>query len=619
MAHEDSHPDGHGREIHYEKKASLGEFVSLVAGTKPSIPALAVALCLSLVSTAGSLVVPLLTKGVINGLSKQSLTSLDFGKVLLIALAFLLQAGGGALSSYLLAKTGQGVVAALRERLWRKQLSLPVPYFDRFGSGPLVSRMTNDTAVVKNFITENMTSLVSGAITAVGALFFLFYLDWKMSLLMLAAIPLAVLAMVPLGRTMRKVGKKTMDENAALTSILARVLSEIRLVKASNAEKREFGEGKGAIDRLYAFGVREGTVTALVGPLMGLVMMALLVLIVGYGGARVASGALGAGDLVAFILYLIQVIMPVTMMTNAVNQLQKARGATQSIVELLREKEEPRSGAAPSSVRGSLRFEDLCFSYLEGEPVIRHLDFGLEPGTVAAIVGPSGAGKTTVFALLERFYEPDSGRIVLDGLPLADWAPEALRSHIGYVPQDSPLMSGSVRDNLVYGVSRAPSEAEIRQAARVAYADAFIEDLPKAYDTEVGERGVKLSGGQRQRIAIARAVLRDPAILMLDEATSSLDSEAEEQVQLAMGNLMKGRTTLVIAHRLSTVVDADLILFLEAGRLTGSGRHEELLESHALYRSFAVRQFRLDPEALATLASGGYADGGERLALAGAG
>ncbi|HUX37637.1 MAG TPA: ABC transporter ATP-binding protein [Rectinemataceae bacterium] len=599
MAHEGGHPSEHGRDIKYESKASLGEFISLVAGTKPSIPSLAVALGLSLVSTAGGLVVPLLTKGVVNGLSSQSLASLDFGKALLIGLAFLLQAGGGALSSYLLARIGQGVVASLRERLWRKQLVLPVSYFDRYGSGPLVSRMTNDTAVVKNFITENMTSLVSGAISAVGAIFFLFYLDWKMSLLMLAAIPLAVLAILPLGKTMMKVARKTMDENAVLTSILARVLSEIRLVKASNAEEREFREGKGAIDRLYSFGVKEGTVNSLVGPLMSLILMALLVLVVGYGGARVASGALSAGDLVAFILYLIQVVVPVTMLTNAVNQLQKARGATQSIVELLGEKEEQRGGISPSPVRGALSFRDLSFSYRPGEPVIRHLDFELEPGTVAAIVGPSGAGKTTLFALLERFYEADSGAILLDGLPLCDWAPEALRSQLGYVPQDSPLMSGSIRDNLVYGVPRAPTEAEIREAARIAYAEAFIEALPRGYDTEVGERGVKLSGGQRQRIAIARAVLRDPAILMLDEATSSLDSEAEEQVQHAMQNLMKGRTTLVIAHRLSTVVDADRILFLEAGELTGTGRHEELLESHALYRSFALRQFRLDPAALA--------------------
>jgi ATP-binding cassette subfamily B protein AbcA/BmrA len=332
---------------------------------------------------------------------------------------------------------------------------------------------------------------------------------------------------------------------------------------------------------------------------MSLVLMALLVLIVGYGGARVASGALTAGDLVAFILYLIQIVLPVTMLTNAVNQLQKARGATQSIIALLGAPEEAMEGGeAVVRTDEAIRFEDVSFSYKAGESVLKGLSFSLEPGSVTAIVGPSGAGKTTVFSLLERFYEPDSGRILLGDRPIKDYGLSSWRARIGYVPQDSPLMAGSIRDNLGYGSTRALSEPEIREAAAMAYADEFIERLPEGYDTDVGERGVKLSGGQRQRIAIARALLRDPAILMLDEATSSLDSAAEEWVQEAMDNLMRGRTTLVIAHRLSTVVDADRILFLEGGEITGAGSHEELLASHRLYRSFAVRQFRIPAESV---------------------
>jgi ATP-binding cassette subfamily B protein AbcA/BmrA len=590
-------PEHHGgrfeEEIKYEEKASLKDFIGLVAGTKPNKGSLALALGLSLISTAGALVVPMLTKGIVNSLSASGLGSMDPGKGVLIALAFLLQAGGAALSGFLLAKVGQGVVASLRERLWRKQLALEVPYFDASGSGPLVSRMTNDATIVRNFITENLSSLATGLISAAGALFFLFYLDWHMSLVMLVSVPVAVLIMRPLGNLMMKVARRTMDENAKLTTILSRVLSEIRLVKASNAEAREYGEGKKAIDRLYVFGVKEGKITALVGPAMSFVMMALLVIIVGYGGARVASKALSAGDLVAFILYLIQIIMPVTMLTNAVNQLQKARGATQSIIALLRAPEEPREGAPLDRAPGAIRFEDVNFSYGRGKRVLRNVSFGLRPGSVTAIVGPSGAGKTTVFSLLERFYRPDSGRILIDGSPIEDFSLESWRARIGYVPQDSPLMAGSIRDNLTYGMAREVGDEEVRAAARMAFADDFIEALPAGYLTDVGERGVKLSGGQRQRIAIARAILRDPAILMLDEATSSLDSTTEECVQLAMDNLMRGRTTLVIAHRLSTVVDADRIIFLEAGEITGEGTHEELMESHSLYRSFAVRQFRI--------------------------
>jgi ATP-binding cassette subfamily B protein AbcA/BmrA len=590
-----------GPELKYEKKASFKELFGLVAATKPSPAALGVALGLSLAATLGGLLVPLLTKGVVNGLSAASLSavsSLSVGKALLIGLAFLLQAGAGALSSYLLAKLGQGVVSSLRDRLWKKQLALKVSYFDASGSGPLLSRMTNDASVLRGFITDNLTALVSGSLSALGAACFLFYIDWKMSLVILAAVPVAFLVIVPLGRTMMKVARKTMDENANLTATLSRVLSEIRLVKASNAEEREYGQGKSAIDRLFGFGVKEGTISAITGPIVSLVMMALLVLIVGYGGARVASGALTAGDLVAFILYLIQIVMPVTMLANAVNQLQKARGATQSIIDLLKEPEEPKGGKRLERADEAIRFEEISFSYKEGEPVLKALSFELEPGSVTAIVGPSGAGKTTLFSLLERFYEPDSGQILLGGRPIGEYSLPSWRARIGYVLQDSPLMAGTIRDNLVYGCEIAPDGKEIERAARMAYADEFIAKLPQGYETEVGERGVKLSGGQRQRIAIARALLRDPDLLMLDEATSNLDSAAEEWVQEAMENLMRGRTTLVIAHRLSTVIDADRILFLDGGELTGSGSHEELLEGHSLYRSFAARQFRIPADRL---------------------
>jgi ATP-binding cassette subfamily B protein AbcA/BmrA len=574
-------------------KASLGAFARLIGSTKPSVPALGLALFLSAASTIGGLIVPILTKGLVNGFSLSSVGAANIG---LIAAAFLVQAAAGALSGYLLARAGQGVVATLREKLWRKELAFPVAGCDKEGSGALVSRMINDTAVVKGFITDNLAGFVGGVISIVGAIGFLLYLNWRMTLIILAALPVAALVLVPIGAFMSKLARKTMNENASFTGILSRVLSEIRLVKSSNAEEREFQAGKAAIGRLRAFGVREGAAMALIGPIMSLVMMSLLVLVIGYGGSQVASGALTAGDLVAFILYLFQVIMPVAMISQAITQLQKARGATESIIRLLGAPEERASeGIALERVDEAIRFRDICFSYEPGKSVLRSLSFDLEPGSVTAIVGPSGGGKTTVFSLLERFYEPDTGSIRLGDRPIGDYSLASWRGRIGYVSQDSPLMAGTVRDNLCYGVDAriAGDEAKIREAARAAYADEFIERLPKGYDTEVGERGVKLSGGQRQRIAIARALLRDPAILMLDEATSSLDSDSEAWVQRALENLMRGRTTLVIAHRLSTVLDADRILFLEGGELTGQGSHEELLESHELYRSFAERQFRL--------------------------
>ena len=302
---------------------------------------------------------------------------------------------------------------------------------------------------------------------------------------------------------------------------------------------------------------------------------------------------MSAGSLVAFILYLIQIVMPITMITTFFTQLQKARGATESITALLDEPEETEVGLSVPAGQHTVELSDLGFGYASGATVLKGVSFSLVPGTVTALVGPSGAGKTTVFSLLERFYPPTEGTIRLDGAPIDSFSLSDWRRSIGYVPQDSPLLSGTIRENLLYGVDRAVSREELEQAARDANAHEFISALPNGYETDVGERGVKLSGGQRQRIAIARALLRNPSLLLLDEATSSLDSASESAVQEALGRLMEGRTTLVIAHRLSTVIDADQILFLEGGVITGRGTHRELLAEHALYRSFAAQQLRI--------------------------
>lgn len=582
------------------KAASFKSFLNLILATRPSLPLLATALVLSLGSTVVSLVVPMFTKSMVDGFS---LSSLNFTQLALIGVAFALQAGAGSLSLYLLTLVGQRIVVGIRDRLWKKQLALPVRYFDAHGSGDLISRMANDTTAVKALITENLSGFVSGLIAFVGAVCLLLFLNWKMTLVMLIALPIGIGALVPLGRTMRRIAMGTMNENAKFTAILAQVLSEIRLVKSSNAEPREYRKGRATVDRLYELGLKDGRIQALIGPMMSLIFMGLLVLVVGYGGLLVSSGQLTAGALVAFILYLIQAIIPIAQITGFITQLQKARGATQSIIELLEIPEEkPEEGLPLDSARQPIRFERVNFSYVPGEPVSRDMSFTLEPGSVTAIVGPSGGGKTTLFNLLERFYEPDSGSIRVDSRPLNEFSLASWRRRLGYVPQECPIMAGTIRENIVYGLEREPSEEEVIEAARMAYADGFIRELPRGYDTEVGERGVKLSGGQRQRIAIARALLRDPDILMLDEATSSLDSASEHYVRLALENLMRGRTTLVIAHRLSTVVDADRILFIEKGRLTGSGTHAELLESHELYRTFAERQLSLGDRAEALVA-----------------
>ncbi|MDU0332690.1 ABC transporter ATP-binding protein [Paenibacillus sp. 3LSP] len=559
--------------------------------TKPPLPLFVVAIVLSLLSTLVSLVIPMFTKNLVDGFS---LSSISGSQILWIGAAFIGMSVASGVSIFLLNYTGQRMVASLRDRLWKKMLRLPVSYFDNTRTGESVSRMTNDTGILKTLISEQVSGFISGIISILGAVAVLFYLNWKMTLVMSAVIPLAALILVPLGRTMYKISLAMQDETASFTAALSQVLSEIRLVKASNAERQEYESGNQAIGRLLSFGVREGKVMAWISPFMAFVMMMLLVVVIGYGGMQVANGGLSAGELVAFILYLVQIVMPMTQLTTFFTQLQKAKGATERILQTLDAEEEPfDQGQEITKADQPLIVDGVTFAYNPEEPVLQDVSFTMEPGTVTAVVGPSGGGKTTLFALLERFYTPQQGSIRLGDAPIDSFSLRSWRGMIGYVSQESPIIAGTIRENLCYGIEREVSEAELKRAAEMAYADGFIAELPNGFDTDVGERGVKLSGGQRQRIAIARALLRDPNILMLDEATSSLDSRSEIVVQKALNNLMKGRTTIVIAHRLSTVIGADQLIFIEKGKVTGRGTHEQLLRQHAMYREFASQQLQI--------------------------
>ncbi|GGH87117.1 multidrug ABC transporter permease [Pullulanibacillus pueri] len=567
------------------------KFYRLMKQTKPSKWLLSIALFMSVVTTVVGLVIPMFTKNLVDGFQ---LSTISPTQIILLALVFIGQAVASGLSIYMLNKVGQNVVASLRDRLWKKLLVLPIPYYDQHRAGETISRMTNDTGVVKALVTEHLPQFFTGIISIVGSLIILFLLDWKMTLLMLIAVPLTLLILMPLGKQMFKISKGLQDETANFTALISQVLSEVRLVKSSNAEKLEYEGGARGIRRLFRFGMKEAKVQALIAPLMFFVIMAVLVLIIGYGGMRVSTGILSAGDLVAFILYLFQIVMPLTSFTTFFTQLQKAKGATERIIEILDQDEEDyRSGKELTQPSLPIQVDHLSFSYNSDEPVLQDVSFCAEPGKVTAIVGPSGGGKTTLFSLIERYYQPTKGRIVLGDEPITDFSLSSWRSVIGYVAQESPLIAGTIRENMCYGMDREVTNEELERASKMAYADPFIKDFPKGYDTEVGERGVKLSGGQRQRIGIARALLRDPKILMLDEATSNLDSQSEVVVQKALKNLMVGRTTLVIAHRLSTVVDADRIVFVEKGRITGIGTHEELIRTHTLYREFANQQLRI--------------------------
>ncbi|HSJ37055.1 MAG TPA: ABC transporter ATP-binding protein [Planococcus sp. (in: firmicutes)] len=573
-----------------EDKVGIKPFLSLILSLKIPKAALIFGLLASLITTLVGLVVPLLTKSLVDGFSVESLS---VPLIIGIVAAFILQAIINGVSIYLLSKVGQRIVAGLRDKMWIHLIRLRVGYFDQHPSGETVSRVVSDTGVVRNLITDHFPNFITGIVSITGAVTILLILDWKMTLIMLLAVPVTVLIMFPLGRRMAKISRTLQDETAVFTGNVQQTISEIRLMKSSTAEMEEEQKGLTGIQQLFKTGMREAKIYAIIAPLMYVVMMAVIVTIIGYGGIRVAEGTMTTGSLVAFLLYLFQIIMPVTTFAMFFTELQKAKGATERIIGILDlPLEEGQQGKDMDIAGKALEVSGVSFSYETGEPVLRDVSFEAQPGEMIAFAGPSGGGKTTVFGLLERFYEPQQGQILIGGVPIEELSMESWRDQIGYVSQESAMMGGTVRANLTYGLSEKTeiSDEQLWRVARMAYAEDFIRELPDGLDTQVGERGVKLSGGQRQRIAIARAFLRDPKILMMDEATASLDSQSEGIVQQALSRLMEGRTTLVIAHRLSTIVDADKIVFIEKGRVTGMGTHRELIGSHSLYREFAEQQ-----------------------------
>ncbi|WP_301108541.1 ABC transporter ATP-binding protein [Sporosarcina sp.] len=566
---------------------SLQNFFSLIKTLHWPVAVTAIALLLSLVETAAGLAVPLITKDLVDSFTSE-LMNWKTGLFLLIL--FVVQAITGGFSYYMLAYIGETVVADLRNQLWQKVLRLPVPYFDQNETGETMSRITQDTTVLKSLVSEHLVSFISGMISIIGAVIILLVLDWKMTIIMLVSVPVSMAILYPLGRLMHKVAKATQAEMAKFSGHLGRVLGDIRLVKAYRAEPAESEKGKTAIQSLFRYGLKEAKIQAVISPIMMLTMMGILVVILGYGGAQVAKGTLSAGTLVAVIFLLFQIIMPFAQMAQFFTSFQKAVGATERIQGILRMKSEPSEGELPVQSESALTFSDVHFAYDEGKQVVNGISFTAERGTVTAFVGPSGGGKTTIFSLVERFYQPVAGEILLGDAPVNDIPLSKWRQRIGYVSQESPLLSGTILDNIAYGLEQRPPMEKVIEAASAANAYSFIKDMPDQFETWVGERGMKLSGGQRQRIAIARALLHDPEILLLDEATSNLDSGSETHVQEALHHLMKGRTTLIIAHRLATVLHADQLLFLEDGKITGRGTHEELVQTHMLYREFAAGQ-----------------------------
>lgn len=543
---------------------------------------------LGFISTGANLFVPQLAQKLINNFKSISLTL-----AILTVVIFIAGLITSALSGLLLGIFGENIVSKLRKQLWQKLLKMPVKYFDDVKTGEISSRLVNDTSQVKDLLASTLPNAMTSFLQFVGALVIMLAMDWRMTLLMFVAVPLVILVMLPVMNQSRKIGRVRQDELAKFASDSTDVLGEVRLVKSSNGEEHELAKGNRRIDNLYHVGRKEALINSVMQPITNMLMMIMFLGILGYGVIRVMNGAMTMGALVSFLMYLFQIISPVVVISQLFNNMAKTSGATERIQQILTEPEEFVADKDEKDiVSAPLKFENVDFAYEEGKLVLRDVSFETQPNAVVAFAGPSGGGKSTIFSLIERFYQPTGGEILIgeeniENVDLAKW-----REQIGLVSQDAAVMPGTIRDNLTYGLRREVSDEEFWDALRMAYADGFVSEMEDQLETEIGERGIKLSGGQRQRIAIARAFLRDPKILMLDEATASLDAESEAMVQKALGDLMQGRTTLVIAHRLSTIIDADKIYFIENGTVSGAGTHQELLKTTPLYAQYVKDQFK---------------------------
>ena len=526
------------------------------------------------------------------------LSALNHGlKASLIVIAVL--AAATFARAYLVAWLGERLVADLRAEVYAHVTSLSPGFFELTRTGEVLARLTSDTAVIQSVISASLSQALRNLLLLIGGLALLLVTNPKLTLLILIVVPLVVVPIVVIGRRVRRLSRLAQDRIGALGGQAEETLNAIRTVQAFAQEDCERRRFRDRVEQAFDATIGHARARAGMAAWVITLVFGAIVVVLWIGGRDVLAGQITGGQLAAFVFYASVVASAAGALSEIMGDLQRAAGATERLFELLDTKAEitapPMPVALPSPARGALRFEHLSFAYPAHpeQPVLRDLDVAVAPGETVALVGPSGAGKTSVFQLLLRFYDPSAGRVCFDGLDLRTLDPAALRARIGLVPQEPVIFSANARDNIRYGRPEA-SDDEVRAAAQAAAASEFIERLPEGFESFLGEKGVRLSGGQRQRIAIARAILRAPALLLLDEATSSLDAESERLVQEALERLRRGRTTLVIAHRLATVLKADRILVMERGRLVATGTHRELIEQDGLYARLAELQFDVD-------------------------
>ena len=566
----------------------------IIALARPQLPVLTVATLALFISSGMSLLYPQAIRWMVNlVVDGDSISSLNWIAGVLRGL-FLAQSVFTMLRSWLFTVAGERVVADLRTRLYSSIIRQDIAFFDTGRTGELTNRLASDTTVLQNTVTVNVSMGLRYLISGFGGIVLLIWMSPYLAIVALSIVPVVAVAAALLGRAIRKLSRRMQDALARSTEVAEETFSGVRTVRAFAQESAEVERYGLAVQDSYRIAARRALAMGSFQGVAGFAGYGAIAIVVWMGGRMVMTEEMLIGDLTAFLLYTLMVAVSLGALAGLYADFMKALGASQRVFELLDRVSplEQNGGEILGENEGRIRFEGVVFSYpaRPDVPVLQGLDFGLERGKVVALVGPSGSGKSTVAQLITRFYDPDEGRIFLDDQEYTTLDPSSLRRQVGVVSQEPILFATSIEQNIRYGRADASLE-EVQEAARAANALDFITEFPEGFETLVGERGIRLSGGQKQRIAIARALLKDPSILVLDEATSALDTESEHLVKEALDRLMSGRTTLVIAHRLSTVQDADQVLVLEGGMIAESGSHQELIGRGGLYKRLVERQF----------------------------
>jgi len=582
-----------------EKKKKLSTLLALVQFLKPYKGTIAAFLCALLFTSGVMLSIGQGVRLLIDkGFAQQSLEQLDFAIIFLLVIAVLM-AIGTFVRFYLVSWLGERVSADIRQAVFDHIVGLHPGFFEDNHSGDIMSRLTTDTTLLQSIIGSSFSMALRSTISVIGALILLFITNFKLSLIVLVCVPAVLLPIMLLGKRVRTLSRASQDSIADVGTYAGEIIQNIKTVQSYTREEQEKTAFGSEVER--AFDVAKSRIrqrSVLMALVILLVFMALAAML-WVGGSDVIQGRMTGGELGAFIVYAVMAAVGVATVSEVYGELLRAAGAADRLIELMQESSAIQPPAVVSNhatdLPAAFSFSNVSFSYPSRpeQRALDHFSLKIEEGKVLALVGPSGAGKSTVFEMLQRFYDPQQGSVTLGGKDIRDFSPQNLRQQLAVVQQQPALFSADVMHNIRYGKPDATDE-EVIAAAKAAYAHDFIAALPQGYQSNLGEKGARLSGGQRQRLAIARAILKNPRILLLDEATSALDAESEYQVQLALEHLMKGRTTVIIAHRLATILHADSIAVMDGGKLVAQGSHSELSALNPLYARLAQLQFGAD-------------------------